>query len=158
MWIELSCNLCKGASSWGSLGIYLSIQPVEGRLFTSLTKPLLHCIVLYLYIYIALLAVHTNQKRFQCERPREKRAVIMLLILSLSFIWHEISAVGPEGHCTSHFKRVMCRFHVDVHKGEGSGSCGRKLTGLIWTWGGGFKNLIFLWASSMDHPLICVLY
>ena len=30
-------------------------------------------IVLYLYIYIALLAVHTNQKRFQCERPREKR-------------------------------------------------------------------------------------
>jgi len=29
-------------------------------------------IVLYLYIYIALLAVHTNQKRFQCERPREK--------------------------------------------------------------------------------------
>src|SRR6218665_486527 len=33
-------------------------------------------IVLYLYIYIALLAVHTNQKRFQCERPREKRAVV----------------------------------------------------------------------------------
>ena len=31
-----------------------------------------HCIVLYLYIYIALLAVHTNQKPFQCERPREK--------------------------------------------------------------------------------------
>src|SRR6218665_2781735 len=31
-----------------------------------------NCIVLYLYIYIALLAVHTNQKRFQCERPREK--------------------------------------------------------------------------------------
>ena len=30
------------------------------------------CIVLYLYIYIALLAVHTNQKRFQCEKPREK--------------------------------------------------------------------------------------
>src|SRR6218665_4033990 len=36
----------------------------------------LYCIVLYLYIYIALLAVHTNQKRFQCERPREKRAVL----------------------------------------------------------------------------------
>src|SRR6218665_2269987 len=34
------------------------------------------CIVLYLYIYVALLAVHTNQKRFQCERPREKRAVL----------------------------------------------------------------------------------
>jgi len=36
----------------------------------------MYCIVLYLYIYIALLAVHTNQKRFQCERPREKRAVL----------------------------------------------------------------------------------
>src|SRR6218665_3062017 len=33
----------------------------------------LYCIVLYLCIYIALLAVHTNQKRFQCERPREKK-------------------------------------------------------------------------------------
>jgi len=29
-----------------------------------------------MYIYIALLSVHTNQKRFQCERPREKRAVL----------------------------------------------------------------------------------
>src|SRR6218665_3161018 len=36
----------------------------------------MHCIVLYLYIYIALLAVHTNQKRFQCERLREKRGVV----------------------------------------------------------------------------------
>src|SRR6218665_875964 len=36
----------------------------------------LYCIVLYLYMYIARLAVHTNQKRFQCERPREKRAVL----------------------------------------------------------------------------------
>src|SRR6218665_3597138 len=33
------------------------------------------CIVLYIYIYIGLLEVHTNQKRFQCERLREKRAV-----------------------------------------------------------------------------------
>jgi len=38
------------------------------------------CIVLYPYIYIALLAVHTNQKRFQCERPREKRAVNITLL------------------------------------------------------------------------------
>ena len=29
-----------------------------------------------MYIYIALLEVHTNQKRFKCERPREKRAVL----------------------------------------------------------------------------------
>src|SRR6218665_2499569 len=36
----------------------------------------LYCIVLYLYIYIALLPMHTNQKRFQCERHREKRAVL----------------------------------------------------------------------------------
>src|SRR6218665_15670 len=36
----------------------------------------LYCIALYLYIYIALLAVQTNQKRFQCERPREKSAVL----------------------------------------------------------------------------------
>ena len=30
---------------------------------------------MYLYIYIAPLTVHANQKNFQCERPREKRAV-----------------------------------------------------------------------------------
>jgi len=38
----------------------------------------IQCIVLYpyIYIYIAPLAVHTNQKHFQCERPREKSAVL----------------------------------------------------------------------------------
>src|SRR6218665_2754671 len=41
-----------------------------------ITYTSLYCIVLYLYISIALLAVHTNQKRFQCQRPREKRAVL----------------------------------------------------------------------------------
>ena len=40
-------------------------------LFSTFCVPL----VLYLYIYIALFAVHTNHKRFQSERPREKRAV-----------------------------------------------------------------------------------
>src|SRR6218665_1795669 len=35
-----------------------------------------YCRVVYLYIYIALHAVHTNQKHFQCKRPREKRAVL----------------------------------------------------------------------------------
>src|SRR6218665_3777987 len=35
-----------------------------------------YCIVLYLYIYLALHAVLTNQKRFQCKRPREKRAIL----------------------------------------------------------------------------------
>src|SRR6218665_1128372 len=48
-------------------------------LYAVVGKPtnILYCIVLYLYIYIALLAVHTNQKRFQCERPREKGAVTL---------------------------------------------------------------------------------
>src|SRR6218665_981047 len=41
-----------------------------------LLRSAIYCIVLYLYIYIALLEVHTNQKRFQCERPRKKRAVL----------------------------------------------------------------------------------
>jgi len=33
-----------------------------------------------------------------------------------------MSALGPEGHCTSRFKRAMCiscRPHADVHKGGG---------------------------------------
>src|SRR6218665_1538686 len=34
-----------------------------------------YCIVFNLYIYIAPLALHTNQKWFQCERPREKRTI-----------------------------------------------------------------------------------
>jgi len=36
----------------------------------------LYCIVLYLSIYIAPLAVHTNQRRSQCERPTEKIEVL----------------------------------------------------------------------------------
>jgi len=38
----------------------------------------LYCVVLYLYIYLALLKVRTNQKRLQGERMhgREKRAVL----------------------------------------------------------------------------------
>jgi len=35
----------------------------------------LYCIV-SIHLYVALPAVHTNQKRFQCERPKEKRAVL----------------------------------------------------------------------------------
>ena len=34
-------------------------------------------IAFYLYISIALFAAHNNQKRFQCERTREKRAVVI---------------------------------------------------------------------------------
>ena|SRR6218665_1261088 len=50
---------------------------VDSRIST-LSAFLQYCIVLCLNIYIALLAVHTNQKRFQCKRPREKRAVIII--------------------------------------------------------------------------------
>ena len=46
------------------------------QIFTIAPILFLYCIVLYLYIYMALLTVHTNQKCFQCERPREKRAVL----------------------------------------------------------------------------------
>jgi len=40
--------------------------------------------------------------------------------------WHysQISALGPEGHCTSYFKRVIyvsCQCHMDVHKGQEEG-------------------------------------
>src|SRR6218665_2954898 len=35
------------------------------------TYLIMYCIL----IYISLLAVHTSEKRFQCEKPRENRAV-----------------------------------------------------------------------------------
>src|SRR6218665_3507004 len=56
---------------------YSNACACRGRRPTGSDRPrLIDCIVLYLYIYIYLLPVHTNQKRFQCERPREKRAVL----------------------------------------------------------------------------------
>src|SRR6218665_1938974 len=68
------------------------LQTIQNALNCALTKSpqlphiVLYCIVLYLYIYIAPLAVHTNQKRFQCERPREKRARIPYNRLPVFFI------------------------------------------------------------------------
>ena len=47
----------------------------------------LYCIALYLYIYIALLAVHTNQKRFQCERSREKRVAYIVLQVTYDVLY-----------------------------------------------------------------------
>ena len=67
---------------------------VTKNLHNASSNPMVHgratlscsdCIVLYLYIYIVLLAVHTNQKRFQWERPREKRAVWFRLTWYLYF-------------------------------------------------------------------------
>src|SRR6218665_3761173 len=43
-----------------------------GSAFERTDRHQMQSTVLYLYIYIALFAVHTNQKRFQCERPREQ--------------------------------------------------------------------------------------
>lgn len=44
---------------------YLETQsPIHSRLLNE------DCIVLYLYIYIAPLTAHTNQRRFQCQKPR----------------------------------------------------------------------------------------
>src|SRR6218665_98573 len=83
-------SLCSLTSAYFSAPLAQSVgivRPGNSVRYTSTTQPRVltasscscdydYCIVLYLYIYIALLAVHTNQKRFQCERPREKRAVL----------------------------------------------------------------------------------
>jgi len=55
--------------------------------------------------------------------------IINSTVLNKLQSYSRISALGPECHCTTRFKRVMCiscRPHVDVHKGEGgSDSCGQ---------------------------------
>ena len=61
--------------------------------------------------------------------------VINSTVLNKLQSYSQISALGPEGHCTSRFKRAMCiscRPHVDIHKGEG--------VQLMWTGGGGQKS------------------
>ena len=71
--------------------------------------------------------------------------IINSTVLNKLQSYSRISALGPVGHCTSHFKRavcISCRPSVDVHKG-GSGPCGRMCVDR----GGGVKNVIFLWTS-----------
>src|SRR6218665_630721 len=64
----------------------MKVSKTENRFKTGFKQPKTHFpknpvltslivlyIILYLYIYIELLAVHTNQKRLKCERPREKK-------------------------------------------------------------------------------------
>jgi len=61
---------------------------------------------LYLYIYVALpalLEVHTNPKRFQCEKPREKRTGLRErkeALGSIQFIRWFVSeeGVGPKAN------------------------------------------------------------
>src|SRR5688572_12789053 len=45
-------------------------------LFLGCVLGIVYCSVLYLSIYIAHLEGHTNQRRSQCERPREKKEVL----------------------------------------------------------------------------------
>src|SRR6218665_3524678 len=71
--------------------------------------------------------------------------------------YSRISALGPVGHCTSHFKRavcISCRPCVDVHKvGGGPGhvdACGQ---------GEGVKNVIFCgrhkWMAPNLARVVC---
>src|SRR6218665_1111336 len=71
----------------------------------------LYCIVLHLYIYIALLAVHTNQKRFECERPREKRAVWRERKEALGSPVNKVDRV--EGRNSLHFFLQICHVTAD---------------------------------------------
>src|SRR6218665_1688789 len=73
-----------------------------------------------------------------------------LHLLNKLQLYCRISALGLEGHCTSHFKRAMCitgtcRLHVDLHKGEG--------VWLMWTHvDREVKNLISLWQRKRMAP------
>src|SRR6218665_1453190 len=49
-------------------------QQLKDDMDVQMYECILYCII-SIHLYSAL-AVHTNQKRFQCERPREKRAVL----------------------------------------------------------------------------------
>ena len=63
--------------SWDGAKLVVSTKDRKVRIVDPRRGEFLHVsIVLYLYIYIALPTVHTNQERFQCEIPREKRAVL----------------------------------------------------------------------------------
>jgi len=63
----------------------------------------------------------------------------MLVLNKLLSYYSQTSALGPEGHCTSSFQRVMCILcWRQVHRRR-SILCRR----IVW----GVKSLIFLWSS-----------
>src|SRR6218665_1892629 len=64
--------------------------------------------------------------------------------------YSRISALGPVGHCTSHFKRAVCiSCRPCMDKGGGrSGPCGR-----MWTGGRGVKNGIFCGRHKWMAPM-----
>src|SRR6218665_201843 len=70
-------------------------------------------IVLYLYIYIALRAVHTNQKGFQCERPREKRAVLRVRKEALGSPANKVD--GVEGRSWFQSEGSMIAMAAYIH-------------------------------------------
>ena len=56
------------------------------------------------------------------RRYKLVKKIINSTVLNKLQSYSRISALGPEGHCTSRFRRAMCiscRQHVDVHKVEG---------------------------------------
>src|SRR6218665_2685246 len=73
----------------------------------------LYCIVLYLYLYIALLQVHTNQKRFQCGRPREKRVMTYFKVgdsvfrVAVPHAWNSLPATIQETKTLAAFEKLL---------------------------------------------------
>ena len=66
------------------------------------------------------------------QRYKLALKIINSTVLNKLQSYSQSSDLGPEDHCTSRFKRVMCiscQPHVDVHKGRGGlahvDSCGQ---------------------------------
>ena len=82
---------------------------------------------------------------------RRYKLVIKILnstVLNKLKSYSQISALGPEGHCTSRFRRAMCiscRLDVDAHKWGGGLAYVDK--------GRGGQKSDFFWTSYMDSPL-----
>src|SRR6218665_3351813 len=63
------------------------------------------------------------KKGFFYKNNKNVKNVFYIYGLNKLESYTRISALGPVGHCTSHFKRavcrpISCRPRVDVHKGE----------------------------------------
>jgi len=73
---------------------------------------------LYLYIYIALLEVHPNQKSFQCNRTREEWQVLRNenRHLPLQLIKRSVSKKGVDSKVQS--RSLSGIMHVSEHSSE----------------------------------------
>src|SRR6218665_1329070 len=104
-----------------------------------------------LYVFDLLIQDLIKPRKFNCVAAvshgiyQIRRGICQILprkTVGPNDYYSRISALCPEGHCTSCFKRVMyisCRRHVDIHKGVGVASCGLGI--------GGVKNRILLCTS-----------